>query len=125
MILDHNTIPIAYISIGEAEDYRFYWNDSWYDNPPEWLGKENPEWPGCYAVKYWYSEWKRIVFKYVEKIVSLGFKGLYLNKVDEFEYWSDSENGEDIVLNETEAAIVFLFMNVFLEVFLYSVLGFV
>ncbi len=43
-IKDARIVPIAYISIGEAEDYRFYWKDEWFYNKPEWLGKENPEW---------------------------------------------------------------------------------
>ena len=45
-------LVIAYMSIGEAEDYRYYWNDSWYLHPPKWLARENPNWPGCYKVKY-------------------------------------------------------------------------
>ena len=81
-------IPVAYLSIGEAEDYRFYWNESWVENPPEWLGPENPEWGGNFAVKYWSDEWKRIVFTYLDKIIARGFSGVYLDKVDEFEYWS-------------------------------------
>jgi len=98
-------IPIAYISIGEAEDYRFYWQDEWYTNPPEWLGNENPEWPGNYPVKYWYNEWKQIIFSYLDKIIEQGFEGVYLDRIDSFEYWSDPNNGEDIYLPEKEAAI--------------------
>jgi cysteinyl-tRNA synthetase len=86
-------VPIAYISIGEAEDYRFYWNESWFENPPDWLGPENPDWEGNYAVKYWDERWKRIVFNYLDRIISHGFSGVYLDKVDEFEYWG--ENGYD------------------------------
>jgi len=97
-------IPICYISIGEAEDYRFYWNESWYDNPPEWLGHENPDWPECYAVKYWYEEWKEIVFAYLDKIIEQGFCGVYLDKVDEFEYWADPENGEGEYYSENQTA---------------------
>lgn len=101
---DLEIIPIAYISIGEAEDYRFYWKDEWYNNPPEWLGKENPEWNGNYAVKYWSSEWKQIVFNYLDKIIEQGFSGIYLDKVDEFEYWSDPTNGENVLLMEEDLA---------------------
>jgi len=57
---DKGIIPIAYLSIGEVEDHRFYWNESWYENPPEWLGRENPEWEGNYAVKYWSNEQTRV-----------------------------------------------------------------
>ncbi|WP_457751369.1 MJ1477/TM1410 family putative glycoside hydrolase [Thermococcus sp.] len=84
-------IPIAYISIGEAEDYRFYWKNEWKQNPPGWLGSENPEWPGDYAVKYWNGEWKDIVFRYLDRIIAQGFMGVYLDKVDEYWFWA--ENG--------------------------------
>ena len=51
---------IAYLSIGEAEDYRFYWNKK----KPNWIVKENENWEG----KYWSPEWKSIIKKYQKKI---------------------------------------------------------
>ncbi len=39
-------LVISYMSIGEAEDYRYYWNEDWEKNPPSWLAKDNPEWEG-------------------------------------------------------------------------------
>ena len=45
---------IAYISIGEAEDYRSYWKPEWLSSPPLWLGTENPQRPGKYTVRLWY-----------------------------------------------------------------------
>ncbi len=88
-------IVLSYLSIGEAEDYRFYWEGSWYENPPEWLGEENPNWEGNYAVRYWMNGWKEIVFDYLEKIKEEGFSGLYLDKVDEFEYWAEEGYDEE------------------------------
>jgi cysteinyl-tRNA synthetase len=35
---------LAYCSVGEAEDYRWYWNPAWKPGSPPWLGPENPEW---------------------------------------------------------------------------------
>ncbi len=83
-------IVLAYLSVGEAEDYRFYWREGWRENPPLWLGPENPEWPGNYVVKYWDGEWKGIVFGYLRRIVSQGFSGVYLDKIDSYEYFGDS-----------------------------------
>ncbi|ADI31399.1 MJ1477/TM1410 family putative glycoside hydrolase [Staphylothermus hellenicus] len=97
-------IPIAYLSIGKAEDYRFYWKREWYTNPPKWLGREDPEWKGSYAVKYWSEEWKTILHTYLDKIIEQGFHGVFLDGVDEFEHWSDPNNGEDVYLSEDEAA---------------------
>ncbi len=87
-------IPVAYLSIGEAEDYRFYWKGEWNENPPKWLGKENKNWKGNYAVKYWMEEWKKILREYIDRIIAAGFKGLYLDKVDEYEHWADPSSGE-------------------------------
>lgn len=54
-------LVIAYMSIGEAEDYRWYWNADWGKNPPVWLEKENPNWKGNYEVRYWNKEWQSII----------------------------------------------------------------
>ena len=76
----------AYLSIGEAEDYRFYWNDTWNHNPPYWILDENPEWPGNYLILYWVDEWRNILARYIDIIISQGFNGLYLDRIDSFEY---------------------------------------
>ncbi len=96
-IRERGIVPLAYLSIGEAEDYRFYWDTTWYESPPPWLGPENPRWPGNYAVRYWDEGWRNIVLEYLDRIIGQGFAGIYLDKVDEFEYWADS-------LGEEEAA---------------------
>lgn len=82
---------IAYMSIGEAEDYRYYWDDEWKTNPPPWLAEENPEWPGNYKVRYWDPAWQAIIFgnanSYTKKILDAGFDGTYLDIIDAFEYF--------------------------------------
>jgi len=80
---------ICYMSIGEAEDYRYYWNNNWATNPPSWLGEENPNWEGNYYVKYWETDWKNIIYgndnSYLKKILDAGFYGVYLDIIDAFE----------------------------------------
>lgn len=84
-------LVICYMSIGEAEDYRYYWNPAWKPGNPEWLGPENPDWGGNYKVRYWYPEWQEIIFgndsSYLKKIIDAGFDGVYLDIIDAFEYW--------------------------------------
>ncbi|MHA1230455.1 MAG: endo alpha-1,4 polygalactosaminidase [Candidatus Helarchaeota archaeon] len=86
-------LVLAYLSIGEAEDYRYYWKSEWNTNPPDWLCNENPNWLGNYKVKYWYAEWQNIIFgnneSYVYKIINSGFDGIYLDIIDAFEYFKD------------------------------------
>ena len=74
-------IVIAYMSIGEAETYRWYWPQ----RSSAWLGPENPEWRGNYEVRFWHPDWQAIIFEYTDKIIAAGFDGVYLDKVDEFE----------------------------------------
>jgi cysteinyl-tRNA synthetase, unknown class len=95
---------ISYLSIGEAEDYRYYFQDSWNSNPPSWLGKLNTDWPGNFKVKYWEAEWQQQIIGYLDKIIASGFDGIYLDIVDGFDYWSDPNNGEGLVLDRADAA---------------------
>lgn len=84
-------LVISYMSIGEAEDYRYYWKDEWNYKLPYWIVEENPEWEGNYTVKYWMYEWQSIIFgnnnSYLKKIIDSGFDGVYLDKIDVFEYF--------------------------------------
>ena len=101
LLVRNNLIPIAYISIGEAESYRFYWEKPWIDKTddnqptskaPKWLGHTNPDWQGNYKVRYWDPDWRDNIIKpYLDKIIEQGFNGVYLDIIDGFEYWSDPE----------------------------------
>lgn len=80
---------LAYLSIGEAESFRYYWRKAWTKERPDWLEKENPHWPGNYTVKYWDPDWQAILFgtpdAYLDQILDAGFDGVYLDGVDVFE----------------------------------------
>ena len=106
-------VALAYLSIGEAEDFRYYFDPRWTDeqergrpdqDAPSWLSKANPEWEGNYRVKYWSEAWQQIILGCVDKLIAYGFDGAYLDIVDGFEYWGDQGNGEGYSLSEAEAA---------------------
>ena len=80
---------IAYLSIGEAENYRNYWQEDWKPGNPVFLDKENPNWKGNFKVKYWYSDWQKIVFDSLFKIIDKGYDGVYLDIVDAYDYFND------------------------------------
>ena len=82
-------IILAYMSIGEAEDYRFYWQGGWRTGNPSWLGPENPDWEGNYKIAYWDAVWQAIIFSYVDRILAAGFDGAYLDLIDAYEYAED------------------------------------
>jgi len=82
---------LCYMSIGEAEDYRYYWKDGWKPGNPSWMGPENPDWEGNYEVRYWEPEWQDIITgndgSYLQKIIDAGFDGAYLDIIDAYEYF--------------------------------------
>jgi cysteinyl-tRNA synthetase len=103
---------LAYLSIGEAEEYRYYFDSRWISwiegqptgSAPCWLGRTNPDWEGNYKVQYWSEDWQSIVIDYLDRIIDDGFDGVYLDIVDAFEYWSDRHNGEGYWIEESLAA---------------------
>ncbi len=99
---------LAYLSIGEAEDYRYYFKSSWIESDsnadcelartesaPKWLDDSNPNWCGNYKVKYWLKAWQKILWGkasgpkqgYLDRIIDAGFDGVYLDIIDGYEYW--------------------------------------
>jgi cysteinyl-tRNA synthetase len=90
---------VAYLSIGEAEDYRSYWQSDWVSNgkrtaaAPAWLGIENPEWKGNYQVKYWSAEWQKLMLATIDDVMARGFDGVYLDIVDGFQTYEQGADG--------------------------------
>jgi cysteinyl-tRNA synthetase len=93
-IKDSGKLVLAYLSIGEAEDYRFYWQSGWETGSPSFIGQENPDWPGNYKVEYWVPGWwDQALAPYLERILSAGFDGVYLDIVDAYYYWGEEGYG--------------------------------
>lgn len=84
-------LVVAYMSIGEAENYRYYWQNTWKTRKPTWLAAENPVWKGNYKVRYWMPEWQHIIYgtddSYLNRILAADFDGVYLDIIDAFEYF--------------------------------------
>jgi cysteinyl-tRNA synthetase len=84
-------LVLAYMSVGEAEDYRYYWKPGFTAAPPGWLEAKNPAWPGDYKVRYWDPAWRRLVYggedSYLDRILTAGFDGVALDVVDAYAYF--------------------------------------
>jgi cysteinyl-tRNA synthetase, unknown class len=95
---------IAYMSIGEAEYCRFYWKDAWVRNgqktaeAPKWLDQPNQDnWEGNWTVRYWDPTWQDIIINrpdsFLNRIIDAGFDGVFLDIIDAFEYWMNTDRG--------------------------------
>jgi cysteinyl-tRNA synthetase len=103
---DKKKFLISYISIGEAEDYRYYWEESWDSDEdgepdsdaPTWLDKENPDWEGNFKVKFWMQGWQDIVFDYLDRIMDADFDGIYMDIIDAYEYYEEDYPSSDLLM---------------------------
>lgn len=90
---------LAYMSIGQAETYREYWQSEWADDPPAWLDEPDATWADDYWVRYWESEWQAIIYgtpeSYLDKIMAMGFDGVYLDRVDAYQYFEERDGRVD------------------------------
>jgi cysteinyl-tRNA synthetase, unknown class len=93
-------LVLGYVSIGEAERYRFYWNENWSTSSerPSWLGAMNPQWVGNYPVEFWNGEWQKLIYgqsdSYVDRVLASGFDGIYLDRADVYEQFKDRPNAQ-------------------------------
>lgn len=82
-------VVLSYLSIGEAEEYRYYWTPAWKAEPPAWIIAENCRWPRNHLVKFWDDAWKNIMIRgdtsYLARIVGAGFDGVYLDRIDVYD----------------------------------------
>jgi cysteinyl-tRNA synthetase, unknown class len=81
---------ISYLSIGEAEEFRFYWQDAWTAQKPSWLERENCAWPKAWMVRFWEPGWRDLIISgpdaYLKRIIAAGFDGVYLDRIDMWEH---------------------------------------
>jgi cysteinyl-tRNA synthetase len=85
-------LVVSYMSIGEADAARPYWQTEWSKpggSKPAWHVMENCAWPRAHAVRFWHPAWKEIIAtgenSYLKQIIRQGFDGVYLDRVDIFE----------------------------------------
>jgi cysteinyl-tRNA synthetase len=104
----HRKLVIAYINIGQAENWRWYWKWSTAYNcrsalPIDWpdfiLSCDPDGWEGDYPVAYWDARWKDIVIygnnqgedpsrdfrSIIDEVIIDGFDGVYLDWVEGYE----------------------------------------
>jgi cysteinyl-tRNA synthetase len=90
---------IAYLSIGESENYRYYWKPEWNTKPPAWQGAESKEWKNNFLVRYWDKNWQNIIFggpnSYADRILAAGFDGFYIDRADSYYQFGDTQEARD------------------------------
>ena len=91
----HTKLAIAYIDIGQAEDWRTYWQPDWGIGNPSWIVANDPDgWEGNYPVAYWHPQWQDIwlnpINGYLVQMIDAGFDGIYLD-------WIEAYSDENVI----------------------------
>ena len=88
-------LVMAYINIGAAETFRYYWKDEWDLNQPDWIKKQYEGYHDEYWVEFWNPEWQNIIYgndhSYIKKIIDAGFDGAYLDNVEAYYFLYHNE----------------------------------
>ncbi len=91
----HPKLVLAYIDVGQAEDFRTYWQPGWGVGDPEWIAGEDPDgWEGNYPVAFWWDDWQEIWIGpdgYLQMILEMNFDGIYLD-------WVEAYSDENVLL---------------------------
>ena len=106
------TKVISYMSVGAAEDYRWYFRTSWISSrdgaltsrAPSYLLAPDDSWPGEYTIRYWDPAWERVLFSYLDRILRTRFDGVFLDLVDVYRFWSSDQVPEESRLTREDAA---------------------
>ncbi len=109
---------LAYIDIGQAEDYRTYWQSDWVapttttGGTPDWLVTIDPDgWSGNYPVAYWRQEWKDLWLGsngLIAEMARFGFDGVYLDWVEAYDDTAVRALASEEQIDPDEAMIEFI-----------------
>jgi cysteinyl-tRNA synthetase len=88
---------VAYLSIGQGESYRGYWQREWQKGSPAWLDAPDPNWKRNFWVHYWDPDWQQIIYRYLDNLIAAGFDGVYLDRVDAYKESYAAGHEDDMV----------------------------
>ncbi len=127
----HRKLVIAYIDIGEAEDWRWYWDwstgwDCTGPKPADWpnyiLTCDPDGWSGNYPVAYWDAAWRDIIIygqntgthpdrdyvSVIDEAINDGFDGIYLDWVEGYENEVVAQTAQALGLDPALEMIAFI-----------------
>ncbi len=84
-------LVFAWMNIGTAASYAYYWQPGWQEGAPLWISAPTPADPDRYFVEYWQPEWQRIITgntdSYLYGLIQQGFDGVILEGLDSYRFF--------------------------------------
>lgn len=80
----------AYVSVGQAENFRSYWSSEWTTNSSSIYVKADPEYVFGMVVKYWEPEWKNALLEYLgDNVFPYNYSGIMLDYLQNYDQFTD------------------------------------
>jgi cysteinyl-tRNA synthetase, unknown class len=92
---------LAYVNVGEAQKYEWYFDEVFRNGPPSWVLGQNRRHPVDFRVLLDAPEWNAIVLETINRVIDQGFDGVELDVLDV--YWNKIYPGGSSKENQTKA----------------------
>jgi cysteinyl-tRNA synthetase, unknown class len=92
---------LAYVDVGEAQKYEWYFEEIFRNDPPAWVLERNRRHPGNYRVLLDAPEWNAIILETINRVIDQGFDGAELDVLDV--YWNKVYPGGPSRENQAKA----------------------
>jgi len=103
---------LAYVDIGQAEEWRTYWQEGWQIGSPKWIVANDPDgWSGNYPVAFWDKAWREIWLGetgYLQQIIDAGYDGIYMDWIEAYSDDSVIAAAQESEVNATMEMIRFV-----------------
>jgi cysteinyl-tRNA synthetase len=94
-MLGARRLVLAYLDIGTAASYLYYWQPSWKEGWPPWIAEPVPGDPDRYYVEYWRPEWQDIITgnpkSFIYGLVERGYDGVVLDGLDSYRHFEGGD----------------------------------
>jgi endo-alpha-1,4-polygalactosaminidase (GH114 family) len=88
-------LVLAYLDIGAAASYLYYWQPAWNQVPPPWIAEPVPGDPDRYYVEYWRREWQDIITgnpkSFIYGLVDRGYDGVVIDGLDSYRHFEGGD----------------------------------
>jgi len=91
-------LVFAYMDVGSAASYHYYWRANWREGSPFWISAPMRDDPDRYNVEYWRPDWQGIMSgdtsSYLYGIIAQGFDGVIIDGLDAYKFFEGDGEGE-------------------------------
>jgi cysteinyl-tRNA synthetase, unknown class len=92
---------LAYVDVGEAQKYEWYFDEVFRNGPPAWALERNRRHPVNFRVLLDAPEWNAIILETINRVIEQGFDGVELDVLDV--YWNKVYPGGSSKENQAKA----------------------